>query len=265
MPTSAPTKRPAAGATKAAAVGQPVWFYSDRDRARGMKSVDDSAPFAAIVASSVSDRLVNVLVVDHIGTTFALQDVPLFQGDDQDDLAAPYHCELNAPAPRETIALTGAAGQLIPLNLGATVDTLIETGAVLASVKLAFTVPPGNAYTFSSVKGPLSQSFSADPKRQTLVVTAAQIAAGALTDLSLTTDVAGNVLLAVTATEQGVGGASGHAFGFNEAVTVSAPPPVAEQPIPPPAPGPIAAASAPMGAPPPRPVSTAPVQPGAPA
>ena len=99
MPTPAPTKRPAAGATKAAAVGQPVWFYGDRKRALGMKSIDDSVPFAAFVASSTNDRLVNVLVVDHLGTTFALQDVPLFQGDDKDDLTAPSHCELNAPMP----------------------------------------------------------------------------------------------------------------------------------------------------------------------
>jgi len=248
MASPTPTKRPAAGVTKAASVGQAVWFYGDREHARGMKSVDDSAPFAALVASSVSDRLVNVLVVDHLGTTFALQDVPLFQGDDQDNLAAPYHCEFNAPDPRETIALSGAAGQLIPLNLEATVGTLIDVGAGLASVKLAFTVALGNAYTFSSLKGPLSQTFTADPKRQTLVVTAAQIAAGALTDLSLTTDVAGNVLLAVTAIEQG---AASRAFGFNEAVTVAAAPP--PEPVVQAAPAPVAAPVAPSFASPPSP------------
>jgi hypothetical protein len=251
MPTTAPTTRPAAGTTKVAGVGQEVWFYGDRKHALGMKSIDDAAPFAAIVAASTSERLINVLVIDHLGTTFALQDVPLFQGDDKDDLTAPYHCELNAPKPRETIAITGVMGQLTPLNLAAAIDPLIDSGAVLASVKLGFTVPVGNAYTFSSLKGPLSQTFTPNVKRQFLVLTPVQIAAGALTDLSLTTDAAGDVLLAVTAIEQG-----GHAFGFNEAVTVATAPPVqpeatepagATTPMPPPVPASHPAA---FGAPP---------------
>lgn len=245
------TAKPA-GTTKAVSVGQPVWFYSDRNHARGMKSIDDSAPFAAVVASSTTDRLINVLVIDHHGTTFALQDVPLFQGDDADDLSSPFHCELNAPAPRETVSLSGVAGQLVPLNLGTTVDSLIETGVVLASVKLAFTVPPNDAYTFSSIKGPLSQTFTANPKRQFLVVTAVQLAAGALDDLSLTTDLAGDALIMVTATEQGTSGRAGRAFGFNEAVTVAPAPPVAAEP----ADGVTASQTAPvMGAPPVRPAA----------
>src|ERR1700675_1890266 len=218
-PTTDPTtKRPAAGATKVVSVGQPVWFYADRERARGMKSID---------AAATSDRLANLVVIDHQGTMFPVQDVPVFQGDDKDDLAAPFYCMLDAPPPRQTLALTGAARQLIPLNLAATVAPLLASGAVLASVKLAFTGPPGDAYTFSSIKGPLSQAFVPDGKRrQTLIVTGVQIAAGALEDLSLTTDLPGDVFLAVTGIEQAaVGGASGHAFGFNEAVTVAPPPP----------------------------------------
>jgi hypothetical protein len=53
------------------------------------------------------DRLVNVLVIDHMGGTFALQSVPLFQGDDKDDKEALAHCEssyrkVEKPAPKAT-------------------------------------------------------------------------------------------------------------------------------------------------------------------
>jgi hypothetical protein len=53
------------------------------------------------------DRLVNVLVIDHMGGTFALRSVPLFQGDDKDDKEALAHCESSyrkvaKPAPKAT-------------------------------------------------------------------------------------------------------------------------------------------------------------------
>lgn len=81
-------------------IGQIVYFYPDA-RERGMKSNDYSRPFAAIVADVLSDRLVNLLVIDHNATTFASQSVALFQGDDQDDQMVRCHCEFEPPAPKE--------------------------------------------------------------------------------------------------------------------------------------------------------------------
>jgi hypothetical protein len=53
----------------APAIGQPVWYYAEHTRTKGMKSYDWDVPFAAVVAYAPSDRLVNLLVVDHDGTT----------------------------------------------------------------------------------------------------------------------------------------------------------------------------------------------------
>lgn len=56
------------------------------------------------LSAALVDRLINVLVLDHAGRTFAFESVPLFQGDDGDDKAAPFHCEatyrkIEKPAP----------------------------------------------------------------------------------------------------------------------------------------------------------------------
>jgi hypothetical protein len=68
------------------------------------------------LSATLVDRLVNVLVIDHRGHTFALESVPLFQGDDGDDKAAPFHCEATyrkvekpVPASASVKAASGAA------------------------------------------------------------------------------------------------------------------------------------------------------------
>jgi hypothetical protein len=209
--------------------GQIVYYYADHKHASGMKSKDDDAPFAAMVAWPLSDRLVNLLVLDHNGTTFPLQSVPLFQGDDKDDKTAPSHCELKPPVPKEVVAVTGVVGQPILLNLAST----SKAGASLASVALRFTVPTGDTYTFVSTKAAVSQAFTAAIKPQTLTLTAAQITAGALSDLSITAANVGDVSLAVTATEQAAVAAVGQpavpakTYKFIENVTVTAAPPAA--------------------------------------
>ena len=98
----------------AANPGQIIYFY-DHDSALAMKSIDDAEPFAAIVASvrmpppppevpaeaaaagapapKPLPPLVNLLVIDHIGTTFALQAVPLFAAGDEAANGQRYHCE----------------------------------------------------------------------------------------------------------------------------------------------------------------------------
>ena len=95
-------------------LGQLVWYYRDRAHARGMKSVDDHEPFMAFVASVATDRLANLLVIDHLGTTFACQSVPVFQDDDKDDKKAPAHCELKAPKPKEAKVPPGAFQSVPP-------------------------------------------------------------------------------------------------------------------------------------------------------
>lgn len=197
-------------------IGQPVWFYADREHVRGMTRIDDTEPFAAIVASAPSDRLVNVLVIDHVGATFPLQSVALFQGDDKDDFAAPCHCELEMPAPKKTVALSGAAGQPTALALGG----IVAAAQDVASVRLIFTVPPGETYRFISVAGDINQAFTASPKPQMLMPTSVQVAAGVLTDLSITTANEGDVLLAVAIVELNTDGTIGKKYTFNETVAV---------------------------------------------
>lgn len=74
-------------------IGRIVWYFADHAATKGMKSTHPEEPFAAIVTAIHTDRLVNLLVFDHQGTTFAMQSVPLFQGDEDDDETAIAHCE----------------------------------------------------------------------------------------------------------------------------------------------------------------------------
>jgi hypothetical protein len=78
------------------------------------------------LSATLVDRLVNVLVIDHRGHTFALESVPLFQGDDGDDKAAPFHCEPTyrkvekpVPASASVKAASGAAASGATATLGA--------------------------------------------------------------------------------------------------------------------------------------------------
>lgn len=256
MSTTTTTPPPApAPVVKAPTVGQGVWFYADRAHAKGMKSVDDSQPFAAMVASAPSARVVNLLVVDHLGTTFTVQSVPLFYGDDKDDKTALSHCELEPPEPKETFTLAGVAGQPIELGLAANMKTSEDEGASLVGVKLIFIVPPGNTYTFANVDSGLSQVFMASPKPQTLIPTPAQIEADVLTGLTLTVAKPGDVLITVTATELLADGVI-EPISFDEAITVGVAPPVVESATQPatastmPPPAVVAAKPATMGAPP---------------
>ena len=218
-PTPTPAKPPQkTGTPVTAGIGQTVWFYGDHAHAKGMKSIDDGAPFAAIVASVPNDRLVNVLVIDHNGTTFPLMGVPMYQGDDKDDKKAVCHCSFDAPEPKKTFALTGTASQ--PIALGLSSNIALAEGATLAGVKLVFIVPPANTYTFMSEKGGLSQVFTASPKPQVLAPTTVQVTAGALEDLAITVADEGDVLLAVTATELAADGVIGKTYSFNENITI---------------------------------------------
>ena len=183
------------------AIGQIVYFYAAPGQQGGMKKIDDNSPCAAIVAGSVSDRLVNLLVIDHRGSTFACESVPLFLGDDKDDHSALCHCGLDAPAPNKSVTVSGVKGQPTALNLGAEVPASDSTGPILASVDLIFTVPAGNTYTFNSKNGGINRAFTADTRPQTLTLTAAQIAAGVLSDLTITTLDDADVLLTVVAVE----------------------------------------------------------------
>lgn len=252
--TPAPT--PAAPVkTKAAGVGQIVYFYPDRDRAKGMKSVDDTEPMAAIVAAAPTDRLINVLAIDHAGTTFAFQGVPLWQGDDKDDHTAPFHCEFEPPPPRKVVTASGVQGEPIPLALG----TNIAAAGTVADAKLTFTVPVGDTYTFISQKAGISQSFIAGPKPQSLTLTTAQIAAGALTDLTVTASSTAPVALTIGAVDQNSDGTIGQTYRLTEDITVAAPPPV---PAPSPVVTPPATPPATGVVPPPPPVAPAVAAPG---
>lgn len=253
--TTAPTPlaSSAPASTKAAKIGQIVYFSADHDQLGGMKRIDEDEPFAAIVACALNDRLVNILAIDHNGTTFAFQRVPLFQGDDRDDKKAPWHCDFDAPEPKKTVVISGAAGQPIPLGLDANVARLVQKGISLESVKLTFTVPDGNKYEFASEKAQTKQSFFANKKPQTLTVTPDQIALGALSDLTINVANPGDVSLAGTYAELGAPDRTGKIHTFTENVVVG-----------PPAPEPKAAAKpapiepAPVSAMMPPPVSPAP-------
>ncbi|MBB5051108.1 hypothetical protein HNQ36_001062 [Afipia massiliensis] len=68
-------------------IGRIVWFHphiSERD--------PNAQPLAAIVAKVLSDHAVNLGVFRGDGTTFAMQNVPLLQDDDEIDLEQPF-CE----------------------------------------------------------------------------------------------------------------------------------------------------------------------------
>jgi hypothetical protein len=206
----------------APAIGQPVWYYADHTRTKGMKSYDWDVPFAAVVAYAPSDRLVNLSVIAHDGMTFAIPSVAVFHDDDGDDRNALSHCSLEAPKPKEVIAVSGVAGQPIPLNFGPNATADADLGNSVASVTLKFTVPAGDTYLFISDKAAIHAAFGAGTKPQSLALSTAQIAAGALTDLSLTTGDESEVLLAVAVTEQNASGVIGKTYRFNEAITVGA-------------------------------------------
>lgn len=195
-------------------IGQPVWYYADHTRTKGMKSHDWDVPFAAVVTYVWSDRLANIVVTDHEGARWPFSRVPLFHGDDKDDGNAPFHCEIDAPKPKEVVTVSGAEDEPIFLN--------IVTGDVpLASVVLTFTVPVGATYTFTSEKAGIKQIFAAKGSPQTLTLTTAQIAAGALSDLSITVDNDSDVAMIIAVTEQVVNGIIGKTYRFTETVSVS--------------------------------------------
>lgn len=99
--------------TAALIPGETVYFYADAAHVGGMTRLDDTEPFKAIVAYSHSDRLVNLLVIDHVGSIFPLESVVLYQGDDKDDKLVPCHCETRAPERRKTVMVTGSVGEPI--------------------------------------------------------------------------------------------------------------------------------------------------------
>jgi hypothetical protein len=152
---------------KIATVGQQVFFYPDRKHARGMKSLDDAQPFVAIVAyASVTGRRVNVLVIDHNGSTFAMNGVPMWQGDDRDDKKARSYCTFDivppvatqpgaietlgtivggsnyTPGTYKAVALTGGSGT------GATADVTVSAGGAVTVARLD---DPGVGYKVGDV------------------------------------------------------------------------------------------------------------------
>jgi hypothetical protein len=217
--SDAPAPEPQAMPT----IGQGVWFY-DPDRTTGLKSHDNSNPFAATVVDVLSDRLVNLVVFDHIGTMFPMRSVAVFLGDDKDNHAAPCHVELEAPKPKEAVAISGVEGDMIPLNLVETTANLGNASSGVKSAAITFTVPVGDSYRFISEKAAVDQTFQADAKAQTLALTSAQIKAGALSDLSLTTTLDGEATLSVAIVEQTPAGLVGRTYTFVEVVTVAVAP-----------------------------------------
>jgi hypothetical protein len=119
-------------------------------------------------------------------------------------VAATESVMVDPTAPTVTsAAVSGVEDQSIALNLAASIIATESAGDsnALNSVKLTFTVPTSDTYTFKSTDASLDDVFTAG-SGQTLTLTATQIAAGALNDLSITTANASNVSLAIAATEQ---------------------------------------------------------------
>src|SRR6185437_9151392 len=144
-----------------ATIGQQVFYYPDREHARGLKSMDNTLPFVAFVAyASVTGRRVNVLVVDHNGSTFPMTAVPMRQGDDKDDKKALSYCTFDILPPVEIVAgeiatlgsINGGTGytsgtyKAVPLTggsgTGATADITV-VGGVVTVAKLDL---PGKDY-----------------------------------------------------------------------------------------------------------------------
>lgn len=215
---------PPPAVVKSPVIGQPVWFYADREHTKGMKCVDEAQPFIAFVASAPTARVVNILAIDHLGTSFPLQNVPLFHDDDKDDHTVAAHCELSPPEPKQTFPLAGTVGEPIALGLATSITGEEHAGAALAGLKLTFLVPPGNSFAFTSAAAAFSQVYAANAKPQILMTPPAQIEAGILTDLALTVGQPADVLLSVTATELLADGMIGRTLSFDEAITVDAAP-----------------------------------------
>jgi hypothetical protein len=99
--------------------------------------------------------------------------------------------------------VTGTEGQPIALDLASAISPSGASGDSnsIDGVTLTFTVADGDTYTFSSVDAGLDQTFTAGAG-QTLTLTQAEIAAGVLNDLSITTVNANSASLTISATQQ---------------------------------------------------------------
>src|SRR5580704_19313843 len=120
---------------------------------------------------------------------------------------------------------------MIPLGLDTTTGELGNASSGIASAKLTFTVPAGDSYRFISQNAKVDQTFTPTGTPQTLALTTAQVQAGALSDLSLTTTLDGVASLAVAIVEQTPAGLVGRTYTFVEVVTVAVAPPETDQPV----------------------------------
>src|SRR5262245_21375504 len=147
-------------------------------------------------------------------------------------IPAAINVTVNPTAPMVTsTTVSGVEQQAIALHLASLIATNGQAGSFLNAVTLTFTVPTGDIYTFASTNDPtVDASFTAGA--HTLTLTAAQIAVGALNDLSITTGNDSSVSLLISATQQDSKGNTSVAATGTETVTVSpTAPSVSPQPV----------------------------------
>lgn len=110
-------------------IGRRVWFWPSSsyvDRNRSVTMLRGDQPFDAGIVYVHHDRMVNLLVTDHVGHVFVVRSVPLLQaGDPSDGKSYDFYCEWMPYQQGQAAKAEGLSGTLQPAQRDA-LDTLLH-------------------------------------------------------------------------------------------------------------------------------------------
>ncbi len=110
-------------------IGRRVWFWPSSsyvDRNRSVTMLRGDQPFDAGIVYVHHDRMVNLLVTDHVGHVFVVRSVPLLQaGDPSDGKSYDFYCEWMPYQKGQAAKAEGLSGTLQPAQRDA-LDTLLH-------------------------------------------------------------------------------------------------------------------------------------------
>lgn len=110
-------------------IGRRVWFWPSSsyvDRNRSVTMLRGDQPFDAGIVYVHHDRMVNLLVTDHVGHVFVVRSVPLLQaGDPSDGKSYDFYCEWMPYQKGQAAKAEGLSDTLQPAQRDA-LDTLLH-------------------------------------------------------------------------------------------------------------------------------------------